>query len=143
LFNNIQGIKVSALQKFKERWQVCWRRIFLFFALFAFDFLSQHTYKSLTMEQFCQMVMKPRTSVHKTSYLNCLLRHPSTAEHVGNANWFVSHSWKAAIADTIDSVLDFFHSQPAQSAEPVVWFDIFCDCQHPTDGAPKPSSWCV
>lgn len=88
------------------------------------------------------MIMKPRTSVYKTSYLNCLMQNTHTAHHVSNADWFVSHSWKAAFCDTIDSVLDFFHSQQPQCGDAVVWFDIFCDSQHASTGSvPKPSQW--
>jgi hypothetical protein len=103
---------------------------------------SQHTYKNMTTEQFCQMVMKPLTSVRKMSYVN-VLRQGSTAVYdVGVANWFVSHAWKAAFADTLDSILDFFRDQSPEDGEAVVWFDIFCDCQHATGGPAKPSSWC-
>ena len=96
----------------------------------------------MTTHQFNQMFMKPRTSILKTSYVNCLLQHPFTAERVGNAEWFISHSWNASISDTIDSVLDFFQSQPAPHRDAVVWFDVFCSSQHSAGGADKPSSWC-
>jgi hypothetical protein len=95
----------------------------------------------MTTHQFNQMVMKPRTIILKTSYVNCLLQQPSTANYVGNANWFISHSWNAAIADTIDSVLDFFHSQEPSFSDVVVWFDIFCTSQHNSAAVPRPSSW--
>ena len=101
----------------------------------------QHTYKNMTTSQFVNMIMKPLTSVRKMSYVN-ILRQESTAVHdVGVANWFVSHAWKAAFADTLDSILDFFRNQSPQDGEAVVWFDVFCDCQHATGGATKPSSW--
>ncbi len=94
----------------------------------------------MTTHQFNQMVMKPRTSVHAVSYVNCLRQQPSRADQVGAANWFISHSWNAAISDTIDSVLDFFQSQP-NSSDAIVWFDIFCTYQNTSVGVSKPSSW--
>jgi hypothetical protein len=95
----------------------------------------------MTTHQFNQMVMKPRTSILKTSYVNCLLQQKSTENHVGNANWFISHSWNAAICDTIDSVVDFFHSQQPHCGDAVIWFDIFCVNQHNAGSVSKPSSW--
>jgi hypothetical protein len=95
----------------------------------------------MTTEQFCQMVMKPLTSIQKMSYVNILRQEAITLKDVGAANWFVSHAWKAAFADTVDSILDFFSKQSLQDGDAVVWFDIFCDCQHATAGPSKPSEW--
>jgi hypothetical protein len=114
---------------------------FIFCHLLIHRELLQHTYKSMTTHQFNQMVMKPRTSILKTSYVNCLLQQKSTENHVGNANWFISHSWNAAICDTIDSVVDFFHSQQPHCGDAVIWFDIFCVNQHNAGSVSKPSSW--
>jgi hypothetical protein len=113
----------------------------MFCSLLIHVVLLQHTYKSMTTHQFNQIVMKPRTNVLKTSYVNCLLQQPGTTHHVGNANWFISHSWNAAISDTIDSVLDFFNSQQPSCSDAVLWFDIFCTSQHNSGGVPRPSSW--
>jgi hypothetical protein len=75
--------------------------------------------------------------VHKMSYVNILRQEAATRNDVGIANWFVSHSWKATFADTVNSILDFFQNDN----DAVVWFDVFCDCQHRTGGASKPSEW--
>jgi hypothetical protein len=109
-------------------------------AVFA-DSGFQHTYKNMTTEQFCQMVMKPLTCIRKLSYVNILREEATTANDVGVANWFVSHAWKAAFADTLDSIIEFFLITSPQDGDAVVWFDIFCDCQHATGGPAKPSSW--
>jgi hypothetical protein len=95
----------------------------------------------MTTSQFVNMVMKPRTAVHKMSYINILRQEAATSGDVGIANWFVSHSWKATFADTVNSILEFFQRQSLCDNDAVVWFDVFCDCQHRTGGLTKPSSW--
>jgi hypothetical protein len=46
----------------------------------------------LTVEQACQMIIKPRTSRSRGSLVSELLQHADTSQHVGEATWFISHT---------------------------------------------------
>ena len=101
----------------------------------------QCTYKSMTTSQFVNMILRPRTVVHKMSYVNILRQEAATRDDVGIANWFVSHSWKATFADTVNSILYFFQTQSPHDNDAVIWLDVFCDCQHRTGASTKEASW--
>ena len=93
-----------------------------------------------TVEQVCQMIIKPRTARSRGSLASELLPHGDTADFVGEATWFVSHTWGNAFADTLDAVLLFFEGRE-DAATAKVWFDVLVDGQHAIAGPSKPSSW--
>jgi hypothetical protein len=94
----------------------------------------------LTVEQVCQMIIKPRTARSRGSLASELLPHGDTADFVGEATWFVSHTWGNAFADTLDAVLLFFEGRE-DAATAKVWLDVLVDGQHAIAGPSKPSSW--
>ena len=63
-----------------------------------------------------------------------------TAHHVGEATWFISHTWNNAFADTLDAVLLFFEGRE-DTASVKVWLDVMVTSQHLSAGPSKPSSW--
>ena len=63
-----------------------------------------------------------------------------TAQHVGDATWFISHTWSNAFADTLDAILLFFEGSP-DAASAKVWFDVMVTSQHGSTGPSKPSSY--
>jgi len=94
----------------------------------------------LTAEQVCQMFIKPRTSRSRGSVAGELMLQADTRQHVGEATWFISHTWNNAFADTLDAVLIFFEGRE-DAATAKVWFDVLVDGQHAIAGPSKPSSW--
>jgi hypothetical protein len=94
----------------------------------------------LTVEQVCQMIIKPRTSRSRGSLVSELLQHADTSHYVGKATWFVSHAWGNRLCDTLDAVLLFFEGRE-DAATANVWFDVLVDGQHVIAGPNKPSSW--
>lgn len=59
---------------------------------------------------------------------------------MGEATWFISHTWNNPFADTLDAVLLFFEGRE-DAATAKVWFDVLVDGQHAIAGPSKPSSW--
>jgi hypothetical protein len=94
----------------------------------------------LTMEQVCQMFIKPRTSRSRGSLAGELMLQADTRDYVGEATWFISHTWNNPFADTLDAVLLFFEGRE-DAATAKVWFDVLVDGQHAIAGPSKPSSW--
>jgi hypothetical protein len=94
----------------------------------------------LTVEQVCQMFIKPRTSRSRGSVAGELMLQADTKDYVGQATWFISHTWNNAFADTLDAVLIFFEGRE-DAATAKVWFDVLVDGQHAIAGPSKPSSW--
>jgi hypothetical protein len=58
---------------------------------------------------------------------------------VGEATWFVSHTWNNAFVDTLDAILLFFAGKP-DASDAVVWFDVLVTSQHSVPGQSRPSS---
>ena len=94
----------------------------------------------MTTSHFCQMYVRPFTSRYRCSVTEKLMAQGETAQHVGDATWFVSHTWNNAFADTLDAVLLFFERR-ADAASAKVWFDVMVTSQHASTGPSKPSSW--
>ena len=65
----------------------------------------------LTVEQVCQTVIKPRTSRSRGSLASELMAQADTMDNVGEATWFISHTWSNAFADTLDAILLFFEGR--------------------------------
>ena len=83
----------------------------------------------LTVEQACQMIIKPRTSRSRGSLVSELMLHADTSQYVGEATWFVSHPWENRFCDTLDAVLLFFEGRE-DAATAKVWFDVVVGGQH-------------
>ena len=94
----------------------------------------------MTTSQFCQMYVRPFTSRNRGSMTQQLMARGDTAQHVGDATWFISHTWSNAFADTLNAVLLFFEGR-ADAASAKVWFDVMVTSQHGRTGTSKPSSW--
>jgi hypothetical protein len=93
-----------------------------------------------TVEQVCQMYIKPRTSRRRCSVAQELTYIAHTRRHVGPATWFISHSWSNAFVDTLGAVLLFFEGRDDR-ATAFVWLDFLVTPQHTSAGPSKPSSW--
>ena len=93
-----------------------------------------------TVEQVCQMYMRPRTSRSRGSVAQELAGSAHARRHVGPASWFISHTWSNAFADTLDAVLLFFEGRE-DAASAKVWLDVMVTSQHLSAGPSKPSSW--
>jgi hypothetical protein len=86
------------------------------------------------------MYVRPFTWRNRGSVTEQLLARGEKAQHVGDATWFISHTWSNAFADTLDAVLLFFEGRN-DAANAKVWFDVMVTSQHGSAGPSKPSSW--
>jgi len=59
---------------------------------------------------------------------------------VGQATWFVSHTWTNCIADTLDAILLFFDGRD-DFATAKLWIDFTTTSQQVSAVSPPPSSW--
>ena len=94
----------------------------------------------MTTSQFCQIYVRPYTSRNRKSVTAQLMARDDLSQHVGEATWFISHTWSNAFADTLDAVLLFFEGRE-DAASAKVWFDVMVTSQHLSAGPSKPSSW--
>ena len=94
----------------------------------------------MTTSQFCQMYVRPFTWRNRGSVTQQLMARGETAQSVGDATWFISHTWSNAFVDTLDAVLLFFEGRE-DAASAKVWFDVMVTSQHASAGPSKPSSW--
>ena len=94
----------------------------------------------MTTSQFEKMYLRPRTSRLRCSVVDALAADAATSHYVGPANWFISHTWSNAFADTLDAVLLFFQGRE-DAASAKLWFDVMVTSQHLSAGPSKPSSW--
>jgi hypothetical protein len=93
-----------------------------------------------TVEQVCQMYIRPRTSRSRCSVAQELTANARTRRHVGPATWFISHTWSNAFVDTLHALLLFFERR-GDFATAFVWLDFLVTPQHASAGPSKPSSW--
>ncbi len=94
----------------------------------------------MTTSQFCQLYVRPLTWCSRGSVMDRLVARGDAAQHVGEATWFVSHTWSNAFADTLDAVLLFFEGRE-DAASAKVWLDVMVTSQHLSEGPSKPPSW--
>jgi hypothetical protein len=87
----------------------------------------------LTTSQFDKMYLRPRTARLRNSVVDELAAHAATAHHVAPATWFVSHTWSNTVADTLESIFQFFEGREDASSA-VLWMDVFVDSQHAESG---------
>jgi hypothetical protein len=93
----------------------------------------------LTCSQFCQMYVRPRTCRNRGSVTGELEGKSGSMDYVGEANWFISHTWSNSFADTLDAVLLFFQGrEDAGSAR--LWIDVLVT---PQFGSNQPSSFWI
>jgi hypothetical protein len=93
-----------------------------------------------TVEQVCQMYIKPRTSRSRGSVAQELAGSARTRRHLAPASWFISHTWGNAFVDTLAAVLLFFEGREG-AASAFLWLDFLVTPQHASAGPSKPSSW--
>ena len=91
----------------------------------------------MTTSQFCQMYVRPFTWRNRGSVTEQLMAKGETAQHVGDATWFISHTWSNAFADTLDAVLLFFEGRD-DAASAKVWFDVMVTSEPGSTGPSKP-----
>ncbi len=94
----------------------------------------------LTTSQFEKMFLRPRTSRLRCSVVDALAADAATSFYVGPANWFISHTWNNAFADTLDAIFQFFKGR-SDAMHAVLWFDVFVDSQHATEGPSRTPQW--
>jgi hypothetical protein len=94
----------------------------------------------MTTSQFCQLYVRPFTWCSRGSVTERLMSQGDAAQYVGEATWFISHTWSNVFADTLDAVLLFFEER-ADAASANVWFDVMVTSQHSSAGPSKPSTW--
>ena len=94
----------------------------------------------MTTSQFCQLYVRPFTWCSRGSVTERLLARDDAAQHVGEATWFISHTWSNAVADTLESIFQFFEGREDASSA-VLWMDVFVDSQHADAGPSKPPQW--
>jgi len=96
----------------------------------------------LTTSQFCQMYIRPRTSQNHGSVTDELILHDRFAEYVGEATWFISHTWSSVFADTLDAIILFLQARE-DAATARVWIDLMSTSQHAhaSAGQSKSPSW--
>jgi hypothetical protein len=86
------------------------------------------------------MFIRPRTCRSGGSLIDELLKHEDTRHHVGEASWFISHTFSNAFLDTLDSVLLFFRGRD-DALTTKVWLDVFVIPQIQNSGQSKTSSF--
>jgi hypothetical protein len=94
----------------------------------------------MTTSQFCQLYVRPYTWCSRGSVTERLVARGDAAQHVGEATWFISHTWSNAFADTLEAVLLFFKGRE-DAASAKVWLDVMVTSQHLSAGPSKPPSW--
>jgi hypothetical protein len=94
----------------------------------------------ITTSEFCQLYVRPFTWCSRGSVTERLVARGDAAQHVGEATWFISHTWNNAFADTLDAVLLFFEGRE-DAASAKVWLDVMVTSHHLSAGPSKPSSW--
>ena len=94
----------------------------------------------LTTSQFEKMYLRPRTSRRRSSVADELAAHAATAHHVAPATWFISQTWNNAVADTLESIFQFFEGRE-DASNAVLWMDVFVDSQHADAGPSKSPQW--
>ena len=94
----------------------------------------------MTTSEFCQLYVRPYTWRSRGSVTERLVARGDDAQHVGEATWFISHTWSNAFADTLESVLLFFEGREDEDSAKV-WLDVMVTSQHLSAGPSKPPSW--
>jgi hypothetical protein len=88
------------------------------------------------------MYVRPRTFRSGGSVTDELLAHVDTRHHVGEATWFISHTFSNSFLDTLDAILLFFRGRD-DAATAKVWFDVFVMPQIASAGENKPSTFWI
>jgi hypothetical protein len=62
---------------------------------------------------------------------------------VAEANWFISHAWSYKFLDVMEAVEIFMLKEygVGKMVEVVIWFDLFSNSQHNTEGRQIPFEW--
>jgi hypothetical protein len=88
------------------------------------------------------MYIRPRTSRSLGSVTDELVAQVNTQPYVGEATWFISHTWSNIFLDTLDAILAFFHGRDdAETSK--LWIDVFSTPQIMNGGPSKPSSFWI
>jgi hypothetical protein len=90
----------------------------------------------MTTSQFEKMYLRPRSSRLRCSVVDALAADAETAHHVGPATLFISHVWGNKFVDTLGAIFNFFEGR-VDAEKAMLWFDVFVDSQHVTEGPGK------
>jgi hypothetical protein len=88
------------------------------------------------------MYIRPRTSRSLGSVTDELVAQMNTQPYVGEATWFISHTWSNIFLDTLDAILAFFHGRDDAKTSKL-WIDVFSTPQIMNGGPSKPSSFWI
>ncbi len=103
-----------------------------------------HLLGRMTTSQFEKIFLRPRTALRSCSVACELAADDATTRHVGQATWFISHTWSNPFQDTLEAILNFFDGSVGIEGAPsaFMWFDVFVDSQHETAASvTKTPSW--
>ena len=94
----------------------------------------------MTTSVFCQLYVRPFTWCSRGSVTARLVAPGDAAQPVGEATWFISHTWSNPFADTLQAIIQFFEGR-ADAASAMFWFDIFVESQHSDTEPSKSPQW--
>ncbi|KAF0684368.1 Aste57867_23681 [Aphanomyces stellatus] len=92
-------------------------------------------FQNLSTRDVCMQFVRPYTRDSELSLVNQVHRHhPNANQYVKEATWFVSHAWSYKYLDVVDALTDFFDDEGLDSDNVAVWFCMFNNNQHLTQG---------
>ena len=101
----------------------------------------------MTTADVKQYVVKIQTASAQETYVQRMSRQsivsPDKAKSIGEASWFVIHSWKSKFLELADSLNDMFDQEgltDSQKENTFLWIDLFCFNQH-NRGGEKDLAW--
>ncbi|KAF0684366.1 Aste57867_23679 [Aphanomyces stellatus] len=96
---------------------------------------SRDAVQELSTYDVCVQFVKPYTRDSELSLVNQVHRHhPNANQYVKEVTWFVSHAWSYKYLDVVDALTDFFDFEGLDSDNVAVWFCMFNNNQHLTQG---------
>jgi len=94
----------------------------------------------MTTADVKQYVVKIQTASAQETYTQRISRQsvvsPDKAKFIGEASWFVIHSWRSKFLDLVDSLTAMFDLEDltaTQKENTFLWIDLFCFNQHKKD----------
>ncbi|KAJ3040971.1 Kinesin light chain 3 [Rhizophlyctis rosea] len=81
----------------------------------------------LTTAEVCEKFVKPRTDLTKSLCDHLALSEP---HNVGQANVFISHTWRYKFEDLMDGIRHHFNDREEEAKSTILWIDIFSLPQH-------------
>ncbi len=79
--------------------------------------------KSTTLE-VCEQIVKVEVSTG--TYIEFLMKEPSTKKHVQKATVFVSHVWSGKFCDLVEALSAWCTDNNVKEENTFAWIDLFC-----------------